>query len=114
MSRGFHSEALRVALGLFCLLLGALMLVAPHKFEGATYNAVRFTMPVIGVALITGGMMLAGTMVLGLGRIVFFAAHALAAAPGNPRHRRTAASGRAGRPDRAASWPRCAALSTAG
>jgi PAS domain S-box-containing protein len=81
MSRGFHSEALRVAVGLLCLLLGALMLVAPHKFEGATYNAVRLTMPVIGVALITGGMMLVGTMVLGVGRLVFIAAHLLAAAP---------------------------------
>jgi PAS domain S-box-containing protein len=81
MSRGFHSEALRVAVGLFCLLLGALMLVAPHKVEGTADNVVRLTMPVIGVTLITGGMMLAGTSVLGVGRVVFFAAHLVAAAP---------------------------------
>ena len=31
VSRGFHGDALRVAVGLFCLLLGALVLVAPHK-----------------------------------------------------------------------------------
>lgn len=41
MSRGFQSEALRVAVGLFCLLLGALMLVAPHKFEGTAFSAIE-------------------------------------------------------------------------
>jgi PAS domain S-box-containing protein len=81
MSRGTHGDALRVAVGLFCLLLGALILVAPHKLDTQGLEAVRSFAPVLGVLLITGGMMLIGTCLLGVPKLLFVAAHLLAAVP---------------------------------
>ena len=73
-------------IGLFCLLLGSLILVAPHKLAGASFEAVQPVAPALGVLLISGGMMLVGTSLLGVSRPLFMAAHlviAVALAPGD-------------------------------
>src|SRR4051812_22224937 len=79
--RGMRGDTLRVAVGLFCLLLGALVLVAPHKLAGGALDAVQTTAPLMGVLLISGGMLLVGTGLLGVSRPLFLAAHVVAAAP---------------------------------
>jgi hypothetical protein len=76
-----HGDALRFAVGLFCLLLGALVLVAPHKLAGQNFVVVRPMAPVLGVLLISGGMMLVGTNLLSVSRALFVAAHLIAAVP---------------------------------
>src|SRR5215218_4249793 len=81
MMRGVRGDTLRVAVGLFCLLLGALVLVAPHKLAGVAFDAAQSTAPLLGVLLISGGMMLVGTSLLGVSHLLFVAAHIVAAAP---------------------------------
>ncbi|HZO24504.1 MAG TPA: cache domain-containing protein [Chloroflexota bacterium] len=81
IARTFQVDALRVAVGLFCLLLGALMLVAPHKLTGLTYQVIRPLAPALGVTLICGGMLLVGITLLRVSRQVFVASHVIAAGP---------------------------------
>src|SRR4051812_23523731 len=81
MWRRTHGDSLRQAVGLFCLLLGALILVAPHQFYGPGYEAIRGTLPALGVATICGGLLLIGTTVLGMSRPLYIAAHIVAAVP---------------------------------
>jgi HAMP domain-containing protein len=81
MSRQIHGDALRVAVGVFCLLLGALVLVAPHKLADPSFDLIRPMAPVLGVMLISGGMMLVGTSLLGVARPLFVTAHIAAATP---------------------------------
>src|SRR6187401_2098294 len=81
MARGTHGDALRVAVGLFCLLLGALIIVAPHKVDPLGLETIRSFAPVLGVLLITGGMMLVGTCLRGPPKLLFVAAHLLVAVP---------------------------------
>jgi len=76
-----HGDTLRLAVGLFCLLLGALMLAAPHQFGDRTYNIINVTIPALGKILVVGGMVLGAVMVLGFSRRTYVAAHAVAAVP---------------------------------
>ena len=81
MWRRTHGDSLRQAVGLFCLLLGALIMVAPHQFYGPGYEAIRGALPALGVGTICGGLLLIGTTVLGMARPIFIAAHVVAAVP---------------------------------
>lgn len=81
MWRRTHGDSLRQAVGLFCLLLGALLLVAPHQFYGPGYAAIRSALPALGVGTICGGLLLIGTTLLGMARPILIAAHVVAAIP---------------------------------
>src|SRR6185436_16851435 len=81
MPRAIRVDALRQAVGLFNLLLGALLIVAPHRFDAPMYNGIEPYASGLGVGLIVGGMGLIGANVLSLSRPLVVAAHVVAAMP---------------------------------
>src|SRR4051812_26926951 len=81
MSRAIRADALRQAVGLFNLLLGALFIVAPHRLESPMYAEIGPYASGLGGGLILSGMALIGANLLSLPRPFVTAAHVMAAVP---------------------------------
>src|SRR5687767_5734186 len=81
MSRAIRADGLRQAVGLFSLLFGALLIVAPHRLDAPMYAGITPYAGGLGTALIVGGMALIAANVLSLARPFVVAAHLLAAVP---------------------------------
>jgi two-component system phosphate regulon sensor histidine kinase PhoR len=86
-----HTVTLRWAVGIFAVLLGAMILIVPHRFESALYVALLPHLPAWGSAfLVTGTGLLAAAVLprrspavitahLAAGAVFLFAAHGFAA-----------------------------------
>ena len=56
------------AIGIYCALIGALMLVAPHQFSGPLWSAVGQFLPLAGSTFLLAATALIGCAVLGAAR----------------------------------------------
>jgi PAS domain S-box-containing protein len=81
MWRRVHGDSFRQAVGLFCLLLGAFLLIAPHRLSPAMQEYARDVLPALGVSAICGGMLLVGLTLLQMPRVVAVVSHVVAAIP---------------------------------
>src|SRR4051812_1573640 len=81
MPRAIRADALRQAVGLFNLLLGALFIAAPHRLDSPMYGAIGPYLSGLGVALIVSGMALIGANLLSLPRPIVITTHVLSAVP---------------------------------
>ncbi|MCC7366804.1 MAG: response regulator [Chloroflexi bacterium] len=81
MWRQAQGDSLRQAIGLFSVLLGALLLVAPHQFSAAAFGLLRPYHPLLGAWVIGSGLLLMASTFLRTPRSTFVATHLLAAAP---------------------------------
>lgn len=70
--------ALGCAVGAYCALAGALLLVAPHRLVGLPSMLLESGWPWWGLAFLLSGTVLLTGMVLPPPRVVTFAAHACA------------------------------------
>ncbi|HEX7181805.1 MAG TPA: sensor histidine kinase [Thermoanaerobaculia bacterium] len=75
---GLSAESLRWAMGLLCALLGALILIAPHRFAAPPYESLAQYREVWGVAALASGVALLAVAVLRPRRRTSFPAHLLA------------------------------------
>ncbi|MBI3979328.1 MAG: hypothetical protein HY331_14185, partial [Chloroflexi bacterium] len=57
-------DTLDVAVGVFCLLTGALMLVAPHQFGAGTYALLQPNLPWWGFAFLLAGSALLAAILM--------------------------------------------------
>jgi signal transduction histidine kinase len=76
---GLSAESTPWIVGLFCGLLGAFVLVAPHQLSAPAYASIRPYAPWWGAAALAAGVMLLGVAVVRPRRWVEVATHALAA-----------------------------------
>jgi len=77
--RPFSLGSLHWAIGTFCLLIGALMLVAPHHFDAQTYAAIRPGLRIWGATFLAAGGGVVVSAVLPLHSFVAVGAHLAAA-----------------------------------
>ena len=73
--RELRIDTLRWAIGGFCAVIGALMLVAPHQFGSPAYATLRPLLPWWGAAFLLGGTGLLLVAALDLGRLLAVVAH---------------------------------------
>src|SRR3954453_22069694 len=69
------TATLQWLVGLFCAVIGTLMLVAPHQFAAAAYSALRPHLPWWGAFFLLGGISLLGVAARRPGRAVVIIAH---------------------------------------
>jgi HAMP domain-containing protein len=69
------TATLQWLVGLFCAIIGTLMLVAPHQFAAAAYSALKPHLPLWGAFFLLGGVSLIGVAALRPRRLVVIAAH---------------------------------------
>src|SRR3982751_5574306 len=67
--------SLHWAVGTYCLLVGALMFVAPHQFDAPTYDAVRPLLRAWGALFLLSGAGLVVAATLVVSRSVSILAH---------------------------------------
>jgi signal transduction histidine kinase len=70
----------RWLVALYCALLGALMFVTPHQFDGASYVGLRSQLPLWGLLFLLAGGSLIGTLVFAAPDALRILAHVVAAA----------------------------------
>src|SRR5262245_58349197 len=75
---GVRIRSLQWAIGLFCVVLGALILVAPHRFSPVAFAPLAAYRPWIASWLLLGGFALVGAAGLEPRRALVIAAHCLA------------------------------------
>ncbi len=78
--RTFTLSSLHWTIGTFCLLIGAIMLVAPHQFDAIGYAALRPNLRTWGLLFLFAGSGVVLSTLLPARRIVAVIAHLLAAA----------------------------------
>src|SRR6266496_4070475 len=79
--RSIQAETLRFSIGLHALLLGALLLIAPHQFDPPTGIGLHPRALVQGVSLVLGGLVLLTAGLSRLPRAVMIAGHLGVAVP---------------------------------
>src|SRR5215218_7948017 len=75
---GVRIRSLQWAIGLFCVVLGTLILVAPHRFSPIAFAPLVPHRPWIASWLLLGGLALVGVAGLAPRRALVTAAHGLA------------------------------------
>ncbi|MBA2447697.1 MAG: response regulator [Chloroflexi bacterium] len=78
--RDFRIDTLRWAVGVFCAVIGALMLVAPHQFAAPSYAPLRPYLPWWGAAFLLAGAALVDVAAVARPRPQAIAAHLLGGA----------------------------------
>src|SRR5689334_16402301 len=74
-ARGLRIHTLQWSVGIFCALLGALMLVTPHQFASAAYAAFALQLPWWGGMFVAAGAALIAVTALAPQRAVVVAVH---------------------------------------
>jgi signal transduction histidine kinase len=75
---GLSAESLRWVMGFYCALVGAFMLVAPHRYAGLFYESFRPYQQWWGMAALTSGMALLAVAILRPARMLSLAVHGVA------------------------------------